>query len=555
MLTHIHIKDFAIIEQLELELKSGMSIVTGETGAGKSIIIDALDIALGDRAESNLIRHGAERCEITVTFDVLKIPAAQTWLQTQELDEGHDCIIRRTFSNTGRSRNFINGSPVTLQQLRDLGGLLIHIHAQHSQQSLLKRDEQRQMIDAYAKHQALCHEVACAYDKWAEIQAQIAAIQTPLHDKESRLTLLRYQAQELDELALKADEVETLHQEQKQLSSVEDRRIACQTALDLLSENDQHAALTALYNVERALTPLIECDPELKPMLTLIRDASIQLHEANSELQSYLEHMNVDPERLQWVEQRLDCIHTLARKHHTQPEHLAECHQKILRELDQLQHSDERLRELEAAFNVAQTQYDQLAAQLTKSRQQAAARLEKVVSTEIQKLGMPNGHFSVAFAATESDYRSRSGRDKLEFLVSANKGQPAQPLSKVASGGELSRISLAIHVITAQLNVTPTLIFDEVDVGIGGGTAEIVGQLLRRLGDTTQVLCVTHLPQVAAQGHHHLHINKSAEKDKTATRVNFLTEEQRVQELARMLGGVKITDKTIAHAREMLDIA
>lgn len=552
MLTHIHIKDFTIIEQLELELKTGMTVITGETGAGKSIVLDALDIALGERAETSLIRHGAERCEITAAFDLLKIPAAQTWLSEQELESGSECIIRRTFGLNGRSRHFINGSPVTLQQLRDLGALLVHIHAQHSQQTLLKRDEQRSLLDTYARHNDLLKQVASAYTVVHDLETQIARFKTPQQDKAARLELLRYQAQELKDLALKPDEIAQLHEEQKQLTTVAERRDAAHTALELLSEADKQAVLTNLYQVEKQLALLIQFDPKLKTILELVNSASIQLQEAQGELQDYLDHIDIDPDRLQTVEQRLDSIHAFARKHHIQPEQLPERQIALLEELNNLEHQDEILAQLTADLQKAQAYYDGLASQLTTSRKQAALKLEQVVSTEIQKLGMPQGRFGVGFLNSESDHRSCHGRDRLEFLVTANKGLPPQPLNKVASGGELSRISLAIHVITAQMDVTPTLIFDEVDVGIGGGTAEIVGHLLKRLGETTQVLCVTHLPQVAAQGDHHLQINKSAQPDKTATTVQFLEPEERVQELARMLGGVKITDKTLEHAREML---
>ncbi len=549
MLTHLHIKDFAIIEHLDLALQPGMTIITGETGAGKSIMMDALEIALGDRAESNFVRQGSERSEISLTFNLEKIPAAKAWLEEHDLDDDQSCILRRVFDTKGRSRNFINGSPTTLQSLRHLGTLLINIQAQHSQYQLLKRDEQRQILDDYATHLQLCTTVAQAFECLEKIKTEIQSLEGTHADPDDRLAFLRYQIEELNELAIKPNELEALHQEQKQLACVDQHRSSCEKALSLLS--DEPGLLSNLYELEQLVSTLAQETPDLKNTLSLIKETCIQFDEVQSELRHYGQDLHQNPERLHEIEQRLDRIHTLARKHRIKPEELLQHHEKIKSDLETLEHRDERLSALKAELAQQEKHFDTTAQELSASRKKAAIPLEKAVTAAIQQLDLPHAEFRISFLI--SPERTRHGMDQIEFLITTNRGQPPQPLNKIASGGELSRISLAIHVITAQLHLTPTLIFDEVDVGIGGGPAQIVGQLLRKLGQSTQVLCITHLAQVAALGNHHLRISKSSDDEKTVSSLAFLTQEERVHELARMLGGLKITKTTQAHAQEMLN--
>ncbi len=552
MLRQINIKNFAIIDNLDLELKSGMTVVTGETGAGKSIVIDALDVALGDRADSKMIRHGCDRCEIALTFDITHIPAAQQWLQAKDFDnENNEVLIRRVTTTEGRSRNYINGQSATLQQLRDMGKLLIHIHAQHENQSLIKKDEQRQLLDAYANHTNLLNKVSEHYQHWQHIKNEITQLQTGDTDTQARLELLTYQVNELDALQLQENEIDTLHAEHKLLANADTLLTNYQQALNLLTDNDDATILSQLYQVRSILADNAD---HMKDIIELLQNAEIQITEASQELRHYFDSVEVNPQRLQEVESRLALLHDTARKHKVTPEQLYERQLSLQTELSNLQNCEQRLAELIQQEQSALTDYLSTAKRLQASRKKASKKLNKLVSDSIQRLGMPEGHFAIDITEDKNTNPTIHGIDHVQFMVSANPGQPLRPLAKVASGGEMSRISLAIQVITAQTDATPSLIFDEVDVGIGGGTAEIVGQLLKKLGHTAQVLCITHLPQVAAQGDHHLMIGKHSVDNSTASTINFLSPEARIDEIARMLGGVKITQQTLAHAKEMLAV-
>jgi DNA repair protein RecN (Recombination protein N) len=554
MLKRIQIKDFAIIDNLVLELQAGMTVITGETGAGKSIVIDALDIALGERADSKMVRHGAEKCEIVIEFDIQHIPAAQLWLRETELANDEPiCLIRRVLAgHDGRSRNFINGTQVTLQQLRELGGLLVHIHGQHQHQALVKREEQRTLLDQYANHTALLTEINTIYQEWRQIRKEIDALQPDNQQHEAQLALIRYQVEELEQLDLQPNELEQLHAEQKQLANAEHLLSQSQAVLDLLAENNE-ANITALANhAQQQLEQLKLLSPRLENAAALLNNALIEITEAENELRDFFDSVDINPERLQEVEHRLAQIHTMARKHKIAPERLAEFCAELQTQLAYLKNSAGRLEILHAQENKVIQQYQQIAKQLHHSRLQAATQLSQLVIDNMRKLGMPGGRFAIDIAAQPEQVPTPYGYDRIEFTVSANPGQPLQALAKVASGGELSRISLAIQVITAQADATPTLVFDEVDVGIGGPTAEIVGSLLRKLGQQAQVLCITHLPQVAAQGHHHLQIRKETVGETTHSYVDFLNDDARVTEIARMLGGVKLTPQSLAHAKEML---
>lgn len=550
MLHAIHIKDFAIIKNLSLDLESGMTVITGETGAGKSIVIDALDIALGEKADNQFIRHGAERCEVIIEFDISHIVLAQQWLTDNALASGNDCIIRRLLPKDGRSRNYINGCPVTLAQLKELGRLLVHVHGQHQHQALVKLNEQRTLLDNYANHHSLVDTVKTAFNAYQKILTEIEQLQQ-LQQADAQTTLLEYQLNELEILALEDDEIDKLHVEHRQLANAEQLIQSCQQALNFLSEDEQYSAMTAINTAIHTIDDCKALDYRLNNACELVNNAMINIEEAANELRHYLAQLELNPERLQFVEQRLSQIYDLARKHKVAPEKLTEHYHLLAEQFDSMQNATERLINLNKQKEIAWQEFLSFAEQLSKSRKQKAEILNDYITQSMQTLGMQNGVFAIDISAAEPN---PYGIDKIEFYVTANPGQPLQPLSKVASGGELSRISLAIQVITARADATPTLVFDEVDVGIGGSTAAIVGQLLRQLGETAQVLCITHLPQVAAQGHHHLKIAKQTDGTQTHSNVWFLSQEERTHEIARMLGGIKVTEQTLLHAREMLEI-
>jgi DNA repair protein RecN (Recombination protein N) len=554
MLAHLSIQNFTLIDTLELEFKAGMTVLTGETGAGKSIIIDALSLALGARTDISIIKHGTERCAISASFHIAQLPAAQQWLIEHELDNEHDCLLRRVIGQDGRSRGSINGQTVPLQMLRELGHLLVSIHGQHEHQTLLKTDKQRSLLDAYGGHISLVKNLQTLYSRWRKTQEQLTSLQTQNTQKTARYELLTYQVKELEKLGLQAEELAALDTEQRQLAHADELLQTCQNTLNLISENDEINLLNLLNTAHNQLSHLQKLDNKLSTVADLLNNAIIQTEEADNELRHYLDKIELNPERLQFVEQRLTQIHEVARKHRVKPEELYALQQTLTTELQQLENSDIQLLQLQQELEQLTHEYQTVATELTQKRQQAAQQLSPLVEKHLHELGMPGGRLQIQFETLLKDSCHPAGLENIEFYVSANPGQPLQPLAKVASGGELSRISLAIHVLTTQNEATPTLIFDEVDVGIGGGTAEIVGRLLRTLGKSAQVLCVTHLPQVASQGHQHLQVSKMLDTQTTQTQIKLLDEAEKIQEIARMLGGVKITSQTLAHAKEMLEI-
>ncbi|MDZ7802656.1 DNA repair protein RecN [Thiohalophilus sp.] len=554
MLTHIHIWNFAIVEKLDLAMDSELTVFTGETGAGKSILLDALSLALGDRADSGVIRHGADKAEISVTFSTEDAPDAEAWLAERELASENECIIRRTISSNGPSRAFINGKPSPIQSLRELGEMLVDLHGQHEHQSLLKRDIQRQLLDDYAGHQSLLLQLREVYQRWQQHKNELDELRQASSERDARLDLLRFQVNELETLALEESEPAELEQEHKRLANASQLLETSERVSQLLQDNDETNASQLLSQCSSELQQLADTDARLGTVAELLDSALIQVREAGSELRHYLDALELDPGRLSWVEQRLSDIHALARKHHVAVEELAGVLPQLQQQLESLEQADVQLGQLQQALDQAENAYRQLAQQLSEGRRQAATRLAEQATQSMQTLGMEGGRFDVQLQAREEGF-SPNGLERVEFIVSANPGQPLRPLSRVASGGELSRISLAIQVITAQDTRIPTLIFDEVDVGIGGRVAEIVGLQLRELATHRQVLCVTHLPQVAALGQHHFQVSKRAASDVTISEITELTPEQRVDEIARMLGGIEITDQTLSHAREMIDRA
>ncbi len=556
MLTHIHIRDFAIVNQLELELGPGMTAMTGETGAGKSILVDALGFALGDRTDAGFVRNGTEKTTINASFSLNDAPDARAWLSDQELDADESEVhLRRIITAEGRSRSFINGNPCPLQSLKQLGEYLLDIHGQHEHQSLLKKEAQTQLLDHYAEHDARLNKLGKMFKDWQQAHHELSTLKAAAADRDNRLDLLRYQVQELDTLELSEEEWPELNQEHAQLANAGRLMQSSGLALNNLYDGDTSTAHHLLSHALAELEPLAEIDSQLRPVTEMLNDALIQTSEAADELRRYSDNLDQDPQRLMFVENRIGAVTELARKHRIEPQQLPARHLELLEELKELDQSGETLIALQEELDALETHYLKAAHDLSTSRRKFAKTLSNKVSKAMHQLGMANGRFEIQVESDESARYTANGRDKIEFLVTANAGQNLRPLAKVASGGELSRISLAIQVITARNGGVPTMIFDEVDSGIGGAIAEVVGKELRSLGKTRQVLCVTHLPQVAAQAHAHLQVAKSTNKGMTQSGIKHLQEADRITEVARMLGGIELTSQTLAHASEMIENA
>ena len=550
MLMQLTVSNYAIAEHLELQFDKGMTALTGETGAGKSIVLDALSLALGGRADAGAVRIGAKRADITAAFDVSRNAEARTWLVEHDLEADGDCLLRRVISKDGRTRGYINGQPCPLQALKDLGSLLMDIHSQHQHQRLLRKDQHRRLLDEFAGAESLAEEVSQTFRQWRRTQDRLTDIRNRKDESDARLQLLRYQVEELDRLALGDNELAELEAEQQQLSHAEQVLQHSHTAAQICAEDEVSAAdmvRQAIHQIEQIPVEV----PALAETLQMLNEAQIQLEEAGSNLRHFIEGYELDPERLAEVESRLSEIYQLARKHRVGTDELPALHRQLHDELAALDGGSESLEQLEADVERLQQVYRVQADRLSSARQDAAARLDLRVCEELQRLNMANACFVTQLTPGDGEAPRAQGHEDVEFLISANPGQPARPLAKVASGGELSRISLAIQVVVAQTSTIPSLVFDEVDVGIGGGTAEVVGRLLRLLGETGQVMCVTHLPQVAAQAHQHLFVSKFSENQSTFSRIEKLDDSGRIHEVARMLGGVDLTDQTLAHAQEM----
>ncbi|GLT19441.1 DNA repair protein RecN [Vibrio zhanjiangensis] len=551
MLAHLSVNNFAIVKSLQLELSQGMTTITGETGAGKSIAIDALGLCLGGRADASMVRQGEEKTEVSAAFTLEDNMNATRWLEDNDLLDGNDCILRRIINKEGRSRAFINGSPVPLSQLKSLGQLLINIHGQHAHHLLMKNDHQMAMLDQYAGHGNLLKNTRNAYQIWREADNHLKRLKENSAANLAQKQLLEYQIKELNELALDEDEYEQLEQEHKRLSNSGELACICQQAIELIYEGEEVNALGILQSANHSLAQLAELDNTLSQLPDMLAEAIIQIEETNRELRSYLENIEVDPARMNYVEERFSKVMSMARKHHVLPSELYQHHQDLLAQIAELDCSDEKLEELQQGVEQAYQNFLIKAKKLDKSRCRYAKELNKLITTSMHELSMEKAQFCIQVDKLSS-HPSPLGINSVCFLVSTNPGQPLEPIAKVASGGELSRISLAIQVITAQKVDTPSLIFDEVDVGISGPTAAVVGKMLRKLGESTQVLCVTHLPQVAGCGHQQLFVAKQTKAGKTETQMRALDNEQRISELARLLGGSEITESTIANARELL---
>lgn len=549
MLTQITITDLAIVDYLDLPLPDGMSVITGETGVGKSIMLDGLALTLGQRAEINQIASGKNTAEVSAEFDISKLPAARDWLIEKEISiQDNMVLLRRIIRSDGRNRAFINGSPTTLIELKSLGELLIDIHAQHEHQSLLKKPTQRKLLDEYCGAQKLADEVKLLHSHYQENRKRLREKLTASDENNDKLQLLTYQASEITELALGPGELENLEAEHNLLSRAEHHINNASLATELINSDTEKTIIGQLNQVNN-LMDQIE-DATVENLRELLKDSIIQIEEVSKDLRRYVERYPVNPARLAEIELRLSQIHDIARKHKIQPRDLAALSETLAAQLKALQDNHEDIITLEQELKSLRLQYQESARLLSELRTSKAPELEAKVTKLLHKMGMNNSYLTVSLTPLQdSDFRSMGG-EEIEFLVSTNPGQAPLPLNKIASGGELSRISLAIQVVTADTTAVPTLVFDEVDVGIGGGIASIVGSLLRDLSKSAQILCVTHLPQVAAQGEHHFKVSKS--ENSNHTEINQLCQNDRIEEIARMLGGVSITKRSIAHASEML---
>jgi DNA repair protein RecN (Recombination protein N) len=552
MLMNLQVRDFAIVDQISVEFLPGMTVLTGETGAGKSILVDAVGLVLGERGGSQLVRNGAKRAEFSAEFDVTELPVVCEWLEEHALDQDTECLLRRVVGADGRSRAFINGNAVPVQQLKTLGELLLDIHGQHFHQSLGRRAIQRDLLDHYGDLLDERKETEQAFKTWQALLERLQHLQDADADRESRLDLLTFQLQELQSLSIGPDETGDLQTERQKLQNSGRLAEGVSTALNSIYENDEGNANQLIAEASRAIEGLVEYDDSLKVALDMLETAGIQISEATESLRRYGDSIDMDPARRDWVEERLDTISAVARKHRVPPGNLAELCDRLGAELDEITHAEERGRELESEVTAAQESFHALAQTLSKNRKKAARKFAAAVTDAMSGLGMPGGKFDIGISALPLVDARPWGIDSIEFLISANPGQPPMPLSRVASGGELSRMSLAIQVIASDCSAIPTMVFDEVDSGVGGGVAEMVGRRLCELGQHRQVLCVTHLPQVASLADQHFRISKVTDGKATRTGVHALGKEERIEELARMLGGVEITQKTIDHAAEML---
>jgi len=555
MLQNLSITDLAVVKRLDLNLEKGLSVLTGETGAGKSILLTALGLALGDRADSSFIRPGSKRAEVNLEFDLSDTKPARNWLRENELDDGELCLIRRVITQDGRSKAFINGSPVNLQTLQSFTEKLVEIHGQHAHLTLLNPEEQRRFVDETAGNQQNIKQLNIIFEQWQQSNKELEHLNRAAIDQTEREELLKFQIQELEQLDLAHYNYTALSEEHATQANLEQILNKGQEQLERLYESEQLSANQILSQAVSELDEISKYAPEISEINSQLAEAQIQIEEASLQLRRYLESTELNPGRLQSLEDQLSIIHAISRKHHIDPENLPELAINLQKELESVTHSSERIDKLRKTIQQLENKYYQLSKKISDKRQAAALSSQKKISDIIHELGMPQGKFIINIKSLLTSPPRLNGLDKIEFLVSANPGLPPRPLAKVASGGELSRISLAVQVSTSHEKMVPTMIFDEVDSGIGGGIAEIVGQKMRRLSHNRQVLCVTHLPQVAAQAHHHLFVSKLADPDTTESTVSPLNDTKRVEEIARMLGGVKITEQTLNHAQEMLDLA
>jgi DNA repair protein RecN (Recombination protein N) len=555
MLSSLCVRHLAVVDDIELNFGAGMTSLTGETGAGKSILVDALGLVLGDRADSSMVRHGYDRAEIEASFILSENKPLADWLIEQQLDDDDLCHLRRTISKDGPSRAYINGRSVPASQLRQISELTIDIHGQHAHQSLLRSETQRLIIDTAADNKALLKELAVAYKEWQQTKKQVQELQQQAEQRTAQLDLLSYQVNELESLELTEDSVAELIKEQQLLAHASQLLNVSQSALFQLFEQEDGSAYQTVSQSLKELETLADIEPKFSNIIELINSVIVQLDETASELRHYIDRNELDPSRLDEIESRLSQLHAVARKHHVEIEALPEHFLSLCEQLDAVKNSAVLSEQLEQKLDSQEQHCRQLCQQISARRQAAAKPLANDIIAAIQQLAMHSGTIEITVKPMPDNHFNETGADTIQFLVSTNPGQTAGDLAKVASGGELARISLAIQVVTAGTRSVPSLVFDEVDVGIGGGIAEIVGKHLRQLAKSRQVICITHLPQVAAQAHQQLQVSKSQSNDSTHIELTALSTEQRIEEIARMLGGIKLTEKTRSHAQEMLEQA
>jgi len=558
MLLQLKIQDFAIVRSLDIDWQKGMTTITGETGAGKSIAIGALGLCLGQRPLSNVVRPNCKKADLAATFDIKKNKLAKKWLSNHDLLHEDECILRRVISSEGRSKAYINGGLVPLAQLKEIAQFLINIHGQHDHQLIIKASEQRNLLDSYANHQDLISEVKYHHQKWQQLTAEYKQLQNEKISRDAKQQLLQYQVIELDEFSLQQGEFETLETDFKRYSNAQDLLNETLSAIQTLAENDQFNIIDNLSRTCDDLTALTQVDNSLSNIASVLNEALLQIQDASADLKSYYEQLDLDPQAYAEIESRYSHALKLAKKHHTSPEKVVELHCELSAQLASINLDETRLINVNDEIELAKQNYLIAAQALSKSRSDSARKLSKLISKSMNELNMPEGQFfidvnqEVSDNSEKKEQLSGNGLDTVNFLVSINKGQPLEAMNKVASGGELSRISLAMQVILANNVVTPTLIFDEVDVGISGPTAAMVGTKLQQLAKNTQVICVTHLPQVASKGHQQLFVAKLTDGKHTETTMTELNSKNRVKEIARLLAGDKITEFSMANAQELL---
>jgi len=555
MLSLIRAKNYAVIDEVELEFTRGLSVMTGETGAGKSILVDALGLALGDRADAAAVRLGTERAEISVLFEIPQRHEALGWLAERGLDDGTSCALRRIVGSDGRSRAFINGQPATLQDLKALGSLLVDIHGQHAHQSLLEAAAQRALLDSYGGHEDLAAAVAADHAAWRTLENELDTRRKSSSNRSAELELLQFQAREIDALAVGDGEPQQLANERDRLANTDRLLSGVNAALERLAESETASAYSAVVHARRELERLVEHDAALRAPAELLSAIEAEVRDVESTLSHYRDRIEADPDRLTWVDERLAKIRAVARRHGVGPEDLGATLAALRARIGLLDDNADSLDALAAKAAAARSTFFASAKKLSAKRAKQATALGRAVTAELTELGMPHGEFRVDLEPKPEERADGTGLERIEFKVRLNPGQAFGALSKVASGGELSRVSLAIEVVRSGASPVTAFVFDEVDAGIGGRVAEIVGRKLRHIAQARQVLCVTHLPQVASQGQAHYRVVKLTDGKTSRTQVKPLSADERVEELSRMLGGLEITDRTRAHAAEMIDRA
>jgi DNA repair protein RecN (Recombination protein N) len=555
LLLSINIHNYTLVESLEIEFNQGTTAITGETGAGKSLVLDALGMALGDRADTDTIRHGKDRAEITATFDLTGIENATNWLLKNDFETGATCLLRRIYTREGRSKGYINGQPSTMSQLQELGEMLTDIHSQHEHQSLLRKDTHRRLLDEYAGVQSLSTQVTAQFNLWQQAHLQLDALVARLDEVDAKKDLLSFQVNELQQIDVSVAHIEQLERDQSTLANAEQ---ILQDSHNLLAICEQAEDLNLRDNMNRALSILANMSHKPEHLLAseeLLKSSLIQLEEAVGEIKHHVDKFEADPHKLQMVEEELAAVFQFARKHRVSIDQLEAKNIALIDELNTLVSGNENITFLQQSLDELASNYEVLANKLSKKRSAAAIKMASEINQQIHMLAMEGAQLMIQLTPIQQGQYHANGLEKVEFLLTTNAGQPHKPLSKIASGGELSRVSLAIQVVAGGHSKISTLVFDEVDVGIGGSTADVVGRLLKALGERGQVISVTHQPQVAAHAHHHYLARKITKKGQTASVMVSLDPSQRVNELARMLGGATVTKQTLSHAAELLSLA